>query len=304
MNKGTAGRILQFCMQSLTAKPVILLLLFILWGDRIFAGPQPINFPLAVKDSSVNPATILQPIFLPQNFGPRIIAKKVERPAIPFSPAGSDLFFYFLCGLFFMVGLSVKLFPKYYTGLYRVFFQSGFRQKAIRDQLVQNRLASLSLNLLFFITGGIFIYLFFGYKGISMEGKWYVRIGLCVLLLMLVYGGKYIALQSGKWLFGTKAEIENYTFIVFFLNKIAGLILLPAVVVLWLGSPSIQPVFAIGTLLLVGCLFLYRYILALPMARKLSNVSSFHFFIYLCGFEILPIILLAKFLINFLESSI
>lgn len=291
-------------MHSLLAKPVIFLLVFFLWGDNIFAGPQPINFPFAVKDSSVNPASILHPIFLQQNFSPRIIKKQVERPAIPFAPSGADQFFYFLCGLLFIVGLTVKLFPKYYTGLYRVFFQSGFRQKAIRDQLVQNRLASLSLNLLFFITGGIFIYLFFGYKGVSIEGKWYVRIGLCVLLLMLVYGGKYIALQSGKWLFGTKAEIENYSFIVFFLNKIAGLLLLPAVVVLWLGSPSIHPVFAIGTLLLVGSLFLYRYLLALPMARKLSNVSSFHFFIYLCGFEILPIILLAKFLMNFLESSI
>jgi hypothetical protein len=304
MKKGKAGKVFWVCMYCLLAKPVIFLLVFLLLGSHLLASPQPIRFPFAKSDSAINPQTILPVIFLPQKTGPVLTARQIERPALPFTPVGSDQFFYFLCGLLFLVGLTVKLFPKYYTGLYRVFFQSGFRQKAIRDQLVQNRLASLSLNLLFFIAGGIFIYLFFGYMGVAIEGQWYLRIGLCVLLLMLVYGGKYIALQSGKWLFGTKAEIENYSFIVFFLNKIAGLVLLHAVVVLWLGSPSIHPVFAIGTLLLVGSLFIYRYMLALPMARKLSNVSSFHFFIYLCGFEILPFILLAKFLMNFLESSI
>ena len=304
MTKGKAGNRFRYCMQSFLVRPVIILWLFIFIGYHLLASPQPIRFPFAKSNSDINPQTIVPVIFMPKKTGPVITARQIKRPALPFTPVISDQFFYFLCGLLFIVGLTVKLFPKYYTGLYRVFFQSGFRQKAIRDQLVQNRLASLSLNLLFFITGGIFIYLFFGYKGVAIEGQWYLRIGIFVLLLMLIYGGKYIALQSGKWLLGTRAEIENYSFIVFFLNKIAGLVLLPAVVVLWLGSPSIHPIFAIGTLLLVGSLFIYRYMLALPMARKLSNVSSFHFFIYLCALEILPIILLAKFLINFFENSI
>jgi hypothetical protein len=304
MRKAKAGKGFRVCMHCFLAKPFLLLLLLLWAGNGIIASPQPIHFPTNEKDSCKNPQTILPAIFLPHPIVLKKTTQQAERPSLPFNPVGMDHFFYFLCGLLFLVGLSVKFFPKYYTGLYRVFFQSGFRQKAIRDQLVQNRLASLSLNLLFFISGGIFIYLFFGYKGVSLEGKWYLKIGLLVLLLMVIYGGKYLALQSGKWLFGTKTEIENYSFIVFFLNKIAGLVLLPAVVVLWLGSPSIHPIFAVGALLLVGSLFLYRYILALPMARKLSNVSSFHFFIYLCGFEILPIILLAKFLMNFLESSI
>jgi hypothetical protein len=135
------------------------------------------------------------------------------------------------------------------------------------------------------------------------SGNWYSQVFICIGFLTAVYLVKYFSLMAGGWIFSAHELVNNYSFLVFFVNKITGLLLLPVVVILWLGSTVVHPVVVVVAFILISFLYLYRYFLILPMVRNKSGVSPFHFFLYLCTFEILPILLLVKFLVNFLNSS-
>lgn len=281
------------------------MLYLILFANKASAQPgsPAYDFLKGVNDSSKNPASTLDPFFNP-GYGHKVPVSAIKiHTGKPFLPSSSDTYFYILCSLFLFVGISFRAFPKYFSDLFWVFMRSGFRQKSIRDQLVQNKMASLGLNAIFFVTGGLFIYLISRYEMLIPSGSWHSQVLICTGFLITFFLVKYVFLMAGGWVFSARELVENYSFLVFFVNKIAGLSLLPVVVILWLGSPEVHPVVVVISFITISFLYLYRYFLILPMVRNKSGVSSFHFFLYLCTFEILPILLLVKFLVNFLKSS-
>ncbi len=283
--------------------------LMLLLVSSVFAQLLPYpgkNIPfdaIPPKDSAQITRIVISPVFIPHFNQPRAHKTPTIRPGEPFSPASLDMNFYVLCGVLFFVGLILRSSPKYFNNLFGLLFRSGFREKSIRDQLIQNKLTSLSLNVLFFIAGGLFIYLFIQKRGLLTGQPWYIDAAFCVSFLVIIYCVKFFSILMGGWIFAAHELAGHYVFIVFFVNKIAGLFLLPVIVVLWLGNPILHPFFGTFSLILVGFLFLYRYYLILPLVRTKSGISPFHFFLYLCTFEILPILLLVKFLVDFLNSS-
>ncbi len=281
------------------------MLCLLLWPEAAMTQPgnPAYDFLRGANDSCKNPAAIIDPLFVPK-YGHRLPVASIRiRAGIPFQAASADTYFYVLCGLFLFTGILFRAFSKYFADLYRVFMRSGFRQKSIRDQLLQNKIASLGLNIVFFFTGGLFIYLVSRYEKLVPSGNWYAQVLICIGFLVAVYLVKYVSLIAGGWVFSARELVNSYAFLVFFVNKIAGLFLLPVVVILWIGSPVVHPVVAVISFIIIAFLYLYRYFLLLPMVRNKSGVSSFHFFLYLCTFEILPVMLLVKFLVNFLNNS-
>jgi hypothetical protein len=254
-------------------------------------------------DSCTIVQTNIDPLFIPD------FHKKYPKPTVflqsgeTFTPESLEFTFYTLCGILLLVGLVYRLFPKYFQDLFSLLFKSGFRQKSIRDQLAQNTAAALGLNIIFFISAGLFIFLQVRHAGIKTQNPWYVDMYICIGFLAVVYAVKYLSVIMGGWIFAAKDLGRNYAFFVFYVNKIIGIFLLPVIVVLWIGKPSLWPVFQTISFIIIGFLLLYRYYLILPLVRNKSGVSPFHFFLYLCTFVILPILILVKFLVHFLDSS-
>ncbi len=258
---------------------------------------------LPQKDSCKFTRIKFDPVFIP-NFKTHHLHKSpAVRVGQIFNPATMDVRFYILCGILLLLGFLLRSSPKYFNNLFGLLLRSGFRQKSIRDQLIQNKLTSLTLNMLFFLAGGLFIYLLVQHLGLVSTQPWYIQAAISISFLSIIYIVKYISIITGGWIFASNDLANQYVFIVFFVNKIAGLFLLPMVVILWVGNPVLYPFFNTVSLILVGFLFLYRYYLILPLVRSKSGISAFHFFLYLCTFEFLPILLLVKFLVDFLNSS-
>ncbi len=217
------------------------------------------------------------------------INKPVERPA-----TGKEAFFYILAGLLLVLGLIRGAFPKYFADLFSLFFRVTFRQQSIRDQLLQNTLPSLLLNVLFFFSGGLFLTLlsqYFGWK--TTQGFWYSLLFWSGLLLA-VYGLKLIVMQSLSWLFHLREAGRTYSFVVFLMNKIIGVLLLPFIVFLGLGPVQWRPVVVTLALIFLAGLFLYRYLISYPSVKNTVKLNRFHFIIYLWALEIVPLLLLYK----------
>lgn len=66
-----------------------------------------------------------------------------------------DSRFYLIIGMLFYLAFIKVTFPKYFSNVFQLIFQSPIRQKQTREQLQQNNLASLFSNILFILNASI-----------------------------------------------------------------------------------------------------------------------------------------------------
>ncbi len=210
-----------------------------------------------------------------------------------------DDLFYEIVSIIFFMALVRLLFPKYFQNIFRLSFQASFRQKHTREQLSQEALASLFMNLLFIITGGMYWALVAMQLNVIEIAYWKMML-YASLLLGIIYTGKYLFLSLLGWMFNVKDAAGTYTFIVFLINKIAAVMLMPFLLLIAFAAPTISSVSITISFILLIILLLYRYIVSLGTIRSSLKVSALHFFLYLCTVEIMPLLILYKLLINYI----
>ncbi len=224
-----------------------------------------------------------------------IVSKRADR--------GQEGLFYLLTGVVLYFSLVRLLFRKYLNNLFSVFFRVSLKQKQIREQLLQSPLPSLLLNIFFIISGGIYIsFLLRYYNFRGTENLWYLILN-SILALGLVYLVKFIGLKMMGWIFNITEATDTYVFVVFLVNKLLGILLIPFLILLAFSDTPLIAVLVTLSFSVVVIFFGYRYFISYAPVRKEIKVSQFHFFLYLCAFEIIPLLLIYKVLLTFLERS-
>jgi hypothetical protein len=213
-----------------------------------------------------------------------------------------DDLFYLLTGVIFLLAFIRVTFSKYFRNLFLLFFQTSLRQKQTRDQLLQDNLASLLTNLLFIVSAGLYITLLIQYKHWIQAPFWWLAAGSGAVL-MATYLVKYLFLLFSGWVFNTKEAAGSYVFVVFLVNKVLGVMLIPFLLLLAFSDTLVIEVSTTICAALVGILLLYRYWVSYMAVRNKLKVNPLHFFLYLCAVELLPLILIYKVLINYLDGS-
>jgi len=210
--------------------------------------------------------------------------------------------FYLIIGMLFYLAFIKVTFPKYFSNLFQLIFQSPVRQKQTREQLQQNNLAALFSNILFILNASIFVSL------IAVKNAW-VDLSLynCMAYSAIAFTGlylfKFLFLWFSGWLFSQREAIGNYSFIVFLTNKVMGVFLIPAILLLAFSPVSVQD-FAYNTaIIIISILFVYRYLISFSIVRASLKVSAFHFFLYLCTCEVLPMFVLYKLITDFISGT-
>lgn len=210
--------------------------------------------------------------------------------------------FYLIIGMLFYLAFIKVTFPKYFSNLFQLIFQSPVRQKQTREQLQQNNLAALFSNILFILNASIFVSL------IAVKNAW-VDLSLynCMAYSAIAFTGlylfKFLFLWFSGWLFSQREAIGNYSFIVFLTNKVMGVFLIPAILLLAFSPVSVQD-FAYNTaIIIISILFVYRYLISFSIVKASLKVSAFHFFLYLCTCEVLPMFVLYKLITDFISGT-
>ncbi len=238
-------------------------------------------------------ASVMYHGFIPFNKPPLFQVSK-EREA-----SSNDGLFYLLVGVVALMAFIRISFPKYFQNLFSLLFQTSFRQKQTRDQLLQDNLASLLMNLLFIFSGSIFITLIAQRENWIKLDFWWLLL-YCSIILSSIYLIKYLFLIFSGWVFNTKDAAGTYLFVVFLINKIVGIVLVPFLLVLAFSSMQLAQIAITVSLLLIGGMFVYRYVVSLGTIRTSLKVNALHFFLYLCAVEVLPLLLMYKVLFNFI----
>ena len=216
-----------------------------------------------------------------------------KHEGIPHIAASKDYLFYIITGLLMFLAMIRLLFPKYFQNVFRLLFQASFRQKQTREQLMQEKLPSLMMNILFILVAGLFIALVAEYKIKLSISLWQLAL-YCITLLALVYIFKYLVIQFSGWVFNAGEQADTYSFIVFIINKAIALALLPLLPMLAFGDDATNKIIITIAACAAAILLILRYIISLATVRSNLKLNAFHFFIYLCAVEIMPVFIIYK----------
>jgi hypothetical protein len=206
-----------------------------------------------------------------------------------------DLVFYILVFLLFLLGLIRSSFPKYFNSVFSLSFQATFRQSQTREQMAQNSIPAFTLNVLFILSGGLFITLFAEFN------KW-TKIPFLQLfvystsILAVIYLVKYFVIRFTGWVFNAADAAAEYRFIVFLINKLIGIFFIPLLFLIAYADGDIEKISITIALCLAIFLLALRYLVSLARIRKNLSITAFHFFIYLCAVEIMPLLVIYKIL--------
>jgi hypothetical protein len=216
---------------------------------------------------------------------------------------GKELLFYALVLLFIFFAVLRRVFPKYFSDLFRLFFKTTMKQRQIREQLVQTPLPSLLLNCFFIVSAGLYLSFLLEHYAIDPIGNFWLLFLYCSAGLAVAYFIKYAGLKICGWLFNMDEAADSYIFIVFIVNKMLGIMLLPVLLILAFSQGNVYSVGLTFSWCLIGGLLVYRFILTYAAIHNQVRVNLFHFFLYLCGFEIAPLLLVYKALLIFFNQT-
>ena len=219
-----------------------------------------------------------------------------------FSLPDKDMLFYAIIALLLLYGFIINIFPQYIPKLFSQFSQSSLRMLQNREQLLQNSVASLVLNMSFIMSFSLFSTLIIFNDHLLPINFWEGYFYMC-LFFSVLYTGKFICLTIAGYVFNTKDLVQTYIFVVFMINKVLGVLLIPFILILAFAKPFLHVYAVGGASFLMLLLVLYRYLFSLTSVRNKLHISSFHFFLYLCAFEILPLLILYKFIVQYFGGT-
>ncbi len=211
-----------------------------------------------------------------------------------------DNLFYIMAGMLLLLAFLKLNFPKYFYNIFSLSFQVKFRQTQTRDLLLQNRLPAFLFNIYFVLSAGLFITLLSRYfRWINIDFWWLLF--YVTVILACIYLTKYLFIRFTGWMFKADEAAASYNFIVLLINKVLGIILVPITILFAFSDEGVRKV----VLTIAGCviflLLAFRYVVSLLTVKRNLNISAFHFFLYLCAVEVMPMLVIYKAL--FLKAS-
>lgn len=216
----------------------------------------------------------------------------------------NDSIFYYIVGLVLYISLMRLFFYKYMSTLFTLFFRATLRQQQLREQLLQAPLPALLMNIFFVVSVATFCTLLAGHYQLIITGNFWTTLMYALLLIAGIYLVKFIFLNMVGWIFGIGNVTDTYIFIVFLINKMLGIFLLPFIALLAFPTVELLPVVLMMSYILLGGMLFYRFIISYRPVRTEIKLNRFHFFLYICAFEIAPLLLIYKVLLAFVDSSL
>ncbi len=214
-----------------------------------------------------------------------------------------DTFFYLIAGMVLLLASLKYFYSRYFTNLFRVFFNTSLRQSQITDQLLQAKLPSFLFNIFFVISAGIYAYVLLSHYHLTDGGNEWVFVFSSIALMGLIYFIKYCTLQFTGWITGLNEAVDIYVFVIFLINKIIGIFLVPFIIILSFSELQIVKIAALVSLMIIGIFLLLRFFRSYGLVQAQLKISKFHFFLYIAGLEILPLLLIYKGLMVYLTKN-
>ena len=209
-----------------------------------------------------------------------------------------NFIFWILIVSLLILAAVINLKRKSFLNLYRAITNDNYLKLLQREEQSGSSFFFLLLYFLFFLNASLFLYQ-------TIISKFEVS-GYKVFLalfggLLLVYAIRLISTYLLQITFPLEKEAKQFNFTIIMFNIIVGLLLIPVnILIAYAPFGSNLIYLGLGIILLF---YVLRQIRGLFIASRTKGLSYFHFFIYLCTFEVAPIVWIISFIKNWYSVS-
>jgi hypothetical protein len=197
-----------------------------------------------------------------------------------------------------LLTILVTLFRSHLGRSYRAFLNDNLLSQLQRERDTVGGLPYYLFYIVSLLTGGLFTFLIAKAYGLIPEQSHYFHLLLCAGLVIVFFLFKHLLLSIIAYIFPVSKEVALYNMTIIVFSIMIGLFLLPANLLLSFGSETISQ----GTIYvaLAGILLIYAFqsLRALFIANKFLLFHKFHFLLYICTVEVVPIVILARLLLG------
>lgn len=205
-----------------------------------------------------------------------------------------EYLFYLFSSLILAFGLFKVFYARYFHHIFRVFFNTSLRQNQLTDLLLQARLPSLIFNIFFSITGGLYVWLLLTHYYIFTKESANKLLFFCIVTVSVIYIIKFCVLKFIGWITDMDTALNTYIFVIFLINKIIGVTLIPFIVFLAFAPPMLFKGTVIFSSLVLGSFFIIRFFRSYSLLQYEIHFSRVHFLLYIISLEILPMLVIYK----------
>ncbi|MGB1205400.1 MAG: DUF4271 domain-containing protein [Chitinophagales bacterium] len=204
------------------------------------------------------------------------------------------MLFYILASVFLFLIVTRQIFTTYIDKMYKSFFNANLAKQFFNDFSHNNPLLNVLLHLNIVLVLSTFVYL-----SMRFFNKLHTVDNQQLMLIIFFATAVYIAIRRlllgfSAFILPVKESIQFYIFNLKLLNNMLVVVLLPFLILLAFANDTLA-YFAYYTILLI----LFAFILYLLRRGSIIGKDyiifhKFHFFLYLCTFEIVPLLILYK----------
>jgi hypothetical protein len=236
---------------------------------------------------------------LPLN-GPGIFkghALKTQHPnARPLNDFVSDWFTLSLIALIGFFTWFRYFYYRIFKQLLSAYFNITATNQIVRDESVLLQRASLVLSTIAYLLAGLYLYqlsVHYNWQ-ITWLQKGLIRFVLLAVAVALAYSSKMVILRIFSSVFNQERPVALYIFNIFLMIMMVGLILLPVNIILAYSPAVVREVTIQISVFIIAAMFIYRLIRAIGIWIGIPGFSFFYLFLYLCAFEIAPLLIIWK----------
>ena len=232
--------------------------------------------------------------------GPGIFKNHLLKPVNPNARPLNDTISDWLTVSLIVMMVFFTWFRLFYYKIFRQLLTSYFNMTAsnqiVRDESYLLQRASLVISIISYLLGGLFLYqisVLYDWQIYWLQ-KGLVRFVLFSLIIAISYSLKMILLRVLSVVFNQEKAAGAYIFNLFLMIMMAGLVLFPTNIFLAYSTVSVKHFAVIASTVLIGLMFLFRLSRAIRIWFSIPQFSFFYLFLYLCAFEVAPLLVVWK----------
>lgn len=200
-----------------------------------------------------------------------------------------------LCTIFF-IGARISH-AKRLSNMLNSFLADRFINQLLREGYVFVEKSSIALFINYLLSLSLFIYLLTPYISPINNLNFYFFIQI-LLFVFIFYMIKINLIKIIGYIFESEKESKDHILLIHIFNQIGGIFLLPVVFFSYYLYPSNSQIIIFTSLFFIIIIYLFKLFRVLLSSTNKSRFSKFYLFLYLCTLEIIPVLLVAKYLIN------
>lgn len=192
-----------------------------------------------------------------------------------------------------LLTIYFTLYRSQITKAFFAFFNENQMFQFYREQEGRGAVAVWTLFVLFPINLGIFLFFALDYFGIYFYTTLWAQLGTALAIATFALLIKFVVLYFIASLFSLQKDINRYIFLILVFGIVLGIIVAP-VNILLAYAPQGRNMLVTSTLGLIALAYLFRALRGLLSANKIILTNTFHFLLYICAVEALPLLLFYK----------